>query len=318
MLMTGRRLNEADKQEIVELYRQPGETALTIAERYGVSNSTVGRVLKNAMSPQEYDALVLQKRSRTEMPVQGNLLDSIEPVLEKKPPIVLASQRRALSSVGSTSELDREETAVVTSVDPEPLGRSVGKPVVKSFEKPISKSLDHPVNASLAPAIAAGETLPFAAPPEIAALMEGEEFEDEDDELDDLDDLDEDDLDEEEDPEEEGLAALPSLDMRSLVKILPLAEAAIPHVCYLVVDRSAELVVRPLQEFGDLGQVPAGDIQAMTLPVFDNHRIAKRFSNARTQRVIKVPDSRIFEKTALHLRAKGITRLLVDGQIYAI
>ena len=60
------------------------------------------------------------------------------------------------------------------------------------------------------------------------------------------------------------------------------------------------------------------ETQQRTLPIFDNPRVAKRFSNQRTQRVIKVPDSKVFYKTTQHLKLKGITRLLVDGNIYSL
>jgi hypothetical protein len=103
-----------------------------------------------------------------------------------------------------------------------------------------------------------------------------------------------------------------------LVQVLPLAEASLPRTCYLVVDRSAELIARPLKEFGDLGQIPEAETLEKTLPIFDNHRIAKRYSNPRTQRVIKLPDGQVLQKTSSHLQAKGITRLLIDGQVYAL
>jgi hypothetical protein len=96
-----------------------------------------------------------------------------------------------------------------------------------------------------------------------------------------------------------------------------LSEASLPKTCYLVVDRAAELIVRPLKEFSDLGRIPAEEVQEKTLPVFDNHRVARRFSN-RSQRVIKVPDGRMLQKTCSHLQAKGITRLLIDGQVYSL
>jgi hypothetical protein len=79
----------------------------------------------------------------------------------------------------------------------------------------------------------------------------------------------------------------------------------------------AELIVRPLKEFAHLGKIPPEEVQQKTLPVFDNHRVARRFSN-RTQRVIKVPDSRILHKTSSHLQAKGITRIFLDGKVYAL
>jgi hypothetical protein len=102
------------------------------------------------------------------------------------------------------------------------------------------------------------------------------------------------------------------------VQITPLSQATLPRTCYIVIDKFAELIVRPLKEFADLGQISSEETQQRTLPIFDNPRVAKRFSNQRTQRVIKVPDSKVFYKTTQHLRLKGITRLLVDGNIYSL
>jgi hypothetical protein len=102
------------------------------------------------------------------------------------------------------------------------------------------------------------------------------------------------------------------------VQVTPLSQATLPRTCYIVIDKFAELIVRPLKDFADLGQISGEEIQQRTLPIFDNHRVAKRFSNQRTQRVIKVPDSRVFYKTTQQLRLKGITRLLVDGNIYSL
>jgi hypothetical protein len=102
------------------------------------------------------------------------------------------------------------------------------------------------------------------------------------------------------------------------LQVIPLSQATLPRTCYIVIDKFAELIVRPLKDFAELGQIPGEEIQQRTLPIFDNHRVAKRFSNQRTQRVIKVPDSKVFHKTSQHLRSKGITRLLVDGNIYSL
>jgi hypothetical protein len=36
------------------------------------------------------------------------------------------------------------------------------------------------------------------------------------------------------------------------------------------------------------------------------------------QRVVKVPDSKVITKVSGYLQAKGITRLLIDGQVYSL
>jgi hypothetical protein len=140
-------------------------------------------------------------------------------------------------------------------------------------------------------------------------------LEDLDDEL----DLDDDDDDEEEDDwqEEEEASFFPSLSGSGDLTVLPLSAAVFPTTCYLVVDRTSELIVRPLKEFTHLGKIPPEETQQKTLPIFDNHRVARRFSN-RTQRVIKVPNSNVLRKASSHLKAKGITRIFLDGRVYSL
>ena len=148
-------------------------------------------------------------------------------------------------------------------------------------------------------------------------LLDSKDFDDEDT-LDD-EDLDDEDLDDEDLNEDDDIDAaleLP-LDGDSLA-ILPFSEAKLPRTCYIIIDRSAELITRPLKTFADLGTVPDEEINEPTLPIFDNHRVAKRFANRRTQRIVKVPDARVLRKTSTYLMDKGITRLLLDGQVYAL
>ena len=102
-----------------------------------------------------------------------------------------------------------------------------------------------------------------------------------------------------------------------MIQISPLSEASLPKICYLVVDRAAELITQPLKAFGELGQIPVAEIREKTLPVFDNHRVARRFAT-RNQRVFKIPDGNMLKKAAPYLQAKGITRLLIDGQVYSL
>jgi transposase-like protein len=141
--------------------------------------------------------------------------------------------------------------------------------------------------------------------------------------LEDLDDAldleDDDDDDEEEDDwqEDEEASFFPSLSGSGDLTVLPLSAAVFPTTCYLVVDRTAELIVRPLKEFTHLGKIPPEETQQKTLPIFDNHRVARRFSN-RTQRVIKVPNSNVLRKASSHLKAKGITRIFLDGRVYSL
>jgi hypothetical protein len=153
----------------------------------------------------------------------------------------------------------------------------------------------------------------------VLALQEflGEELEDPEDSLeDDEDEDDEDEDDEDEDDEDFTPMSFNTLKEGDL-SISPLENASFPKNCYIVVDRAAELITRPLQDFRELGLIPPEEFSQKTLPVFENHRVARRFSKRR-ERVIKIPDGRLLKKTSPYLASKGITRLLFDGQVYAL
>jgi transposase-like protein len=319
--MTPSKLTDSDKRQIVELYRQPGETTLTLAGQYGVSNTTISRILKSSLSAEEYDGLIQQKRAASR-----NQSDAARP-----------SQEELVQ--GSILEIPAPEPEEVVVTEPEPIelaasvplvspsGRTTPAPIRRSRKRSSAES-DATESESSEPEVApTPRNLPTLKEQTVATAaildedLSDQGILDEEDDLDDLEDDLEEGLDDDDDDDLDGeISVMPTLQLSAteFIRVLPLAEASIPRTCYLVVDRSAELVARPLREFGELGQIPSEETQEKTLPVFDNHRVAKRFSNIRTQRVIKIPDSRILQKTAPHLQAKGITRLLIDGQVYAL
>ncbi|MDA0267671.1 MAG: helix-turn-helix domain-containing protein [Cyanobacteria bacterium] len=346
--MASSKLSDADKQIILDLYRQPEETTSTLAKRYGVSTSTISRVLKQNLPADEYSQLIQQKRNGTPaamppsepearvpesgvgaretpksktvvpapapveapVPVEAKAAPQPKTVLksvatnpeEKESPTPAAPIRRR-SSVQAT-DLEEVNVDPKMSVAP-PIRSQPGRPIIKA-----EQATDDGSDGEHQVAITAWDDNDL-------------------DDLDDSDDLDadeadedygdEDDLEDEDEDEEDWHepVASPSSPRQERLEILPFEQAAFQRTCYLVVDRLAELITCPLRDFSDLGQIPEEEEQARTLPVFDNHRIARRFSR-RNQRVIKIPDASIIQKTQPYLQAKGITRLLINGQVYAL
>ncbi|WP_407891980.1 transposase [Scytonema sp. NUACC26] len=210
------------------------------------------------------------------------------------------TKTRRVKRRSSTSEDEQEQLTLPV----------VEEPIAEQLELLEQKS---PEIASI-PSVLGENT--YSATNAIAEMF-GEDLLDSDD----LDDLDDEDEEYDDDDDDEDFEERPRLVARTSksdsVRVLPLSAAALPKTCYLVIDRSSELITRPLRDFGDLGQIPNLETQQRTLPVFDNHRVAKRFSTKR-DRVIKIPDSKMLHKARYHLHAKGITRLLIDGQVYSL
>jgi transposase-like protein len=344
--MSPRKLTDTDKTNILNLYRNPEETTSTLAARYGVSNSTISRILKSNLVESEYEVLIQQKRANrtpggasspmnedadlpveseaelsaviqtpelpiAELPIESEPKSSVRQTA--KPKLVLdkeksssvsesTDQRRRRKRSSVMSQLDTEQEAIQTEL---PLGITTSAQTEPSFNE-----FDE---------IEQEEARGFEELLDEEDLMDLDDEDDEDDEDDDLeDDLEDDWEDDLTEAEERELPIKTSrIDSGAKVQVLPLSEASLPRTCYLVVDRGAELIARPLKEFSDLGRIPIEEVQEKTLPVFDNHKVARRFSN-RSQRVIKVPDGRMLQKTRSYLQAKGITRLLIDGQVYSL
>lgn len=318
------KLSDSDKREIIRLYRQSEENTITLAKRYGVSSSTVRRLLQSAFSELEYESLVHQKQKR--LP-DRTIIDAQETEVTEV-------------TVDSSSSSESSESPVSANVPQSMVNRrpKIRQPALSTSEavalvggrKNLESDLDVAGESSEAIASSGGSDY-VAVTAELKAILPeegvlgGEDFSDfdEDEDDSDLDDLDGENLGDEDSLFEGSLLGVRSSGdairqrVQTVIEVLPLSEAYIPRVCYVVVDRAAELITRPLKAFGELGQIPPAEIREKTLPVFDNHRVAGRFAT-RHQRVFKIPDGKMLQKTAPYLQAKGITRLLIDGQVYSL
>jgi hypothetical protein len=101
------------------------------------------------------------------------------------------------------------------------------------------------------------------------------------------------------------------------VEARPLADATLPTSAYMLVDKTVELQARALSEFPELGPLPPGEQERQALVVYVNPRQAKR-QCGRSQRVIKIPDLGVFALTSRYLTAQGISRLLIEGDLYSL
>lgn len=97
----------------------------------------------------------------------------------------------------------------------------------------------------------------------------------------------------------------------------PMGPGVLPESVYMLVDKLVELDPQPLSAFQELGAMAAADQDRQAIGLYASPRTAKR-QCGRNQRVIKVPDSQVFERTSRYLLARGITRLVLDGTLIAL
>lgn len=350
--MSPAKLSDTDKQELVDLYRQTPATTTTLAERFGVSISTVSRLLKNTIASTEYENLVLEKRGSRVTKASPQLVlpltkaENSEPrekasqeTTSIEPPGHRVADLREIATISDGAKNDennqdnppgkRRRTRSRKKLDSDPITPEVSQlkanpPVIIGEPVKLPDELIEEMQGWKAEV----EPVPVMTPrPQIVSIKSSaldEIVKDIDEDLDlldeeDLDDLDDDDDDDDDgdDYPEESAIAMDKTSANGFINILPFAGVTMPKHCYLVVDNKADLIVRPLNEFSLGGTVPPSELKEKTLPIFDNHRVARRFS-MRTQKVIKIPNGEIVQKTAQALKAKGITRVFINGNVYAL
>ena len=151
--------------------------------------------------------------------------------------------------------------------------------------------------------------------PGTLALDDAEDFGDEPDE--DSDDHDSSSADFETFHELVPLTDVGNLTDNRRLEPLPLTAGLLPTSVYMLVDKVVELDAKPLSDFPELGPLDETEQQRQGLCLYSSPRTAKR-QCGRSQRVIKVPDTSVFERTSSYLLARGITRLVMEGTLIAI
>ena len=292
-----------DKQEILRLYRESDATTTYLAKQFGISTSTVLRLLQELIPAEEYRLLVSQKKadgkrgSRVSHEFSNFQINQLALLPDDLP--------TAKDVISSSFDQDDEEIAIAID-DQQQLNDQIDRAesILEELEEDDLEIDDQEAEDDL----------------DLEADEDDLDLEAEDD-LVDEDNLD---LDDEIDfPEEDGDASLEMFaelhgnhSAGDRLEILPLDRADLPLICYIVVDRIAEIITRPLKDFKDLGTIPIEESLSKTIPVFDNHRVARRFSH-HNQRVIKFP-SDLIHITRPKLVQKGITRILFSGQVYTL
>jgi hypothetical protein len=274
------KLSDAERQELIRLYQTTEATAITLATKFDISVSTATRMLKANLPEDEYQELSKGKRKRG----------------------VESRGTTTTAEVAVVPEVSTEPSAEIIEVAPDPSVESLppAQAPARSPRPPRISRARAAANAAAEKAAAENaerlESIPVFSEdndpqPEISALeylsRDGDEAQGSD----------------------EGSVDFP-------VDVQAFEDLELPRVCYIVVDRASELVARPLRDFRQLGNMSALDADALAIPVFDNHRWARKFSN-RFQRILKVP-SYLLDITRHYLVDRGITRAILGKNIYSL
>ena len=98
---------------------------------------------------------------------------------------------------------------------------------------------------------------------------------------------------------------------------VPIKNVKLPDIVYMVVAKSIELEIKLLNEYPDWQFLPPEDLSRKTIQIFYDLKVAKRNCN-KNQKVLKVPNSKVFEIVSPILISRGISRIITEDHLISL
>jgi len=96
-----------------------------------------------------------------------------------------------------------------------------------------------------------------------------------------------------------------------------IAEVDFPKVVYMIVNKEIELEIKYLKEYPEWGFLSEKDLNRKTIEIFFDLKNAKS-KCIRNNKVIKVPNTKVFKIVAPILISRGITRIISEDQLISL
>ena len=91
----------------------------------------------------------------------------------------------------------------------------------------------------------------------------------------------------------------------------------LPNIVFMVVNNKIELETKYLKDYPEWRFLSQSDLNRKTIEIFFDAKEAKRFCN-KEQKVIKVPNTKVFSIVAPILISRGISRIVCPDKLIAL
>ena len=105
--------------------------------------------------------------------------------------------------------------------------------------------------------------------------------------------------------------------LRKELSSIHIHEVELPNVVYMIVDKNIELETKYLKDYPDWHFLSEDELKRKTIQIYFDLKNAKRFCN-KEQKVIKVPNTKVFKIVAPLLLSRGITRIVSENKLIAL
>ena len=98
---------------------------------------------------------------------------------------------------------------------------------------------------------------------------------------------------------------------------VPMSEFEFPNMVYMIVDKKIELETKYLKEYSEWQFLSKDELNRKTIQIYVDLKNAKKICN-REQKVIKVPNTKVFKIVAPILLSRGISRIVSEDKLIAL
>ena len=98
---------------------------------------------------------------------------------------------------------------------------------------------------------------------------------------------------------------------------VPMSEFEFPNMVYMIVEKKIELETKYLKEYPEWQFLSNDELNRKTIQIYLDLKNAKRFCN-KEQKVIKVPNTKVFKIVAPLLLSRGISRIVSEDKLIAL
>ena len=96
-----------------------------------------------------------------------------------------------------------------------------------------------------------------------------------------------------------------------------ISEVEFPNMVYMIVDKKIELETKYLKEYPEWQFLSKDELNRKTIQIYLDLKNAKRFCK-KEQKVIKVPNTKVFKIVAPLLLSRGISRIVSEDKLIAL
>ena len=98
---------------------------------------------------------------------------------------------------------------------------------------------------------------------------------------------------------------------------VPISDINFPKTVFMIVDKKVELEIKSLKDYPQWQFLSQDELKRKAIEIYVDLKIAKSFCS-NEQKVIKVPNTDVFEIVAPILRSRGISRIVSSDKLIAL